>query len=196
MAESEVYGFYEGTQESKDFNYIVVTNKENAIQGDIFYKDFVVGKWDDGSPYFEVTVQNKIGQTCTGRYSLPKPQPTKKNDDPKGKILAILKNFTTKVLGDKVKMEGKSLEDLFEKTATAIKAKAGWDKINLTTVFINDDKGFTKLRKFSPVVELTSDKEAVAKLQLAPFELDSFQSKQTPSQETSNVNAGAEPEIF
>jgi hypothetical protein len=93
-------------------------------------------------------------------------------------------------------MEGKSLEDLFEKTAAAIKAKAGWDKINLTVIFINDDKGFTKLRKFSPIVELTSDKEAVAKLQLAPFELDSFQTKQTPSQETSNANAGAEPEIF
>jgi hypothetical protein len=194
MAE-EVYGFNEDTVESKDFNYIIAT-KENAIQGDIFYKDFVVGKWDDGSPYFEVTVQNKTGQTCTGRYSLSKPQPTKKNDDPKAKILAILKNFTTKVLGDKVKMEGKSLEDLFEKTAAAIKAKAGWDKINLTAIFINDDKGFTKLRKFSPIVELTSDKEAVAKLQLAPFELDSFQTKQTPSQETSNANAGAEPEIF
>ena len=114
MAE-EVFGFDEKTAESKDFNYIVVT-KDNAIQGDIFYKDFTVGKWEDGSPYLEVMVQNKTGQTCTGRYSMPKPQPTKKNDDPKGKILAILKNFTTKVLGDKVKMEGKSLEDLFEKT--------------------------------------------------------------------------------
>ena len=195
MAE-EVFGFDEGTQESKDFNYIVVTKSENAIQSDIFYKDFVVGKWEDGSPYFEVTVQNKTGQTCTGRYSLPKANPAKKNDDPKGKILATLKNFTTKVLGDKVKMEGKSLEDLFEKTATAIKAKAGWDKINLTAVFINDDKGFTKLRKFSPIVELTSDKEAITKLQLAPFEISSFQTKQTPSQETSTENAGASADIF
>lgn len=194
MAE-EVFGFNEETPESKDFNYIIAT-KETAIQSDIFYKDFAVGKWEDGSPYFEVTVQDKSGKTCTGRYSLPKAQPTKKNDDPRGKILATLKNFTTKVLGDKVKMEGKSLEDLFEKTATAIKAKVGWDKINLTSVFIHDDKGFTKLRKFSPIVELTSDKESVAKLQLAPFEVDAFQTKQTPSQETSTVNAGADPEIF
>jgi hypothetical protein len=190
----EVFGFNEETPEGKDFNYIIAT-KETALQSDILYKDFTVGKWEDGSPYFEVTVQDKSGKTCTGRYSLPKAQPTKKNDDPKGKILAILKNFTTKVLGDKVKMEGNSLEDLFTKTAVAIKAKAGWDKINLTAIFIHDDKGFTKLRKFSPIVELTSDKEAVAKLQLAPFELDSFTTK-IPSQETTTEAAPAGTDIF
>ena len=114
-------------------------------------------------PFFPTSVvyveENKTGQTSAQRYSMPKANPSKKNDDPKKKIEAIVKNFTTKVLGDKAKLEGKTLQELFEKTVVAIKAKPGWDKINLTAVFVHDDAGYTKLRKFAPIVELTSNKK-------------------------------------
>jgi hypothetical protein len=184
MAEEMEFGFDEKTEESKDFNYIVVT-KENAIQSDIFLKDFVVGQWTDGQPYLEVTVQNKKGQTTSQRYSLAKNDGTEEDKKKKiSNIQAIVKNFSTKVLGENSKLTGSNLQDFFEKAVAAIKAKPGWNKINLTAMFIHDDKGFTKLRKFSPIVELTSNTEKVSKLQFAQFELDNFVEKKDPSKES------------
>jgi hypothetical protein len=183
MAEDLEFGFDEKTEEGKDFNFIVVT-KEDSIRNGINFKDFVVGKWDDGQPFLEVTVQDKTGKTASGRYSLAKDDGTDEDKKKKvTKIQAIVKNFATKVLGENAKLSGTSLQDFFEKAVAAIKAKPGWNKVDLTAMFIHDKNGYTKLRSFSPIVELTSNKEKVSKLQYAQFELDGFVEKKTPNKE-------------
>lgn len=180
----ETFGFDQSTTESNgsDFKYLVVT-KDNAIQGDIFFKDFVVGEWADGAPFLEVTVANKAGQTTTGRYSLYSKGTPEETEKSKKGLQAVCKNFATKVLGDNITLTGTSLKDFFEKMVQAIKAKPGWDKLNLTAVFIHDASGYTKLRKFSPVVELTSNVAEVAKLKLTDKEISAFVDKKQPSNE-------------
>jgi len=178
----ETFGFDQSTTEGNDFKYLVV-NKENAIQGDIFFKDFVVGEWQDGAPFLEVIVANKAGQTTSQRYSLYSKGTPEETEKSKKGLQAVCKNFATKVLGDSAVLTGTSLKDFFEKMVTAIKAKQGWDKVNLTAVFIHDGAGYTKLRKFSPVVELTSNTGEVAKLKHSDKELAAFVTAQTPSKE-------------
>jgi len=178
------FGFDETTTEGNDFKYLVVNGVEDAIQSDIFFKDFTVGAWPDGATFLEVTVTNKTGQTTTGRYSLGKDDGTEESKKKKiSSIQAVVKNFATKVLGENAKLGGNDLKDFFEKAVIAIKAKPGWDKINLTAMFIHDKAGFTKLRAFSPIVELSSTPDKVAKLKHSNFEIDAFVKKQTPSAE-------------
>ena len=198
------FGFDETTKEGgNEFPYLTV-KKETAKQSGIFYKDFIVGKWADGNPFIEVMVCNKEGQTTKGRYSVAKAQ-LYDNDLAKGitleekekkvvtNFIAVVKNFTTKVLGDNAKISGNTLEEFLENTVKAIKAKPGWDKLDLTAMFIHNKDGFTNLRTFSPVVELTSNVEACNKLKFTDKELEGFKDNIKPSEEGESKDPNFKP---
>jgi hypothetical protein len=196
----EIFGFDDKTSEGNDFNFITVT-KETAIQEPIYLEDLKLGKWEGKeNAYLEVVVRNEAGQTANKRYNLPMKVDGKftKFDGTEGtdedlkkageKFQKLAKNIATKILGEDTTISGKGVEDFCNNLITKIKSNPKWNKTALRVLFIHNSDGFTTLRAFAPMCELSSLPKAQSRL--IPGDYDNYVVKKTPSTESDDLGTG------
>lgn len=168
------FGFDKNTLEQTDSKFIKVGIQENLEVKEIKFNPAegalpssleitLVQKAEDGS---EVTASRKYFEPSLGEYNKTEEELEKART----KFSKIVKNFSTKFLGEQYEIPVQPSFEAFCKKAVA-DIGVRYKGVKVRGVIVYNNAGFPTLRAFSPVVELMSVPKEQSKLKLGDYDL-------------------------